>query len=503
MTEPAFEGGHATTAAGGPPPVVEDDGGFLTPRFIAVACRGRWQRPPSGPSGLDRPLAGVAIDSREAMPQRAFIAIRGERHDGHDHLEQAVRQGAAVLVVDRPLPPALRDRLEAAILEVEDGRRALRSLASAWRSSLRDTRVIGVTGSCGKTTTRRLIDAALRTRLRGVASPKSFNNEIGVPLTILSANRDAEYLLLEIGTSGPGEIGQLGAIASPHFGVVTMVGRAHLEGLGSLEAVAAEKCSLLDRLVGPAVAVTLADGGILAAAVEGRRRRLGESITFGTHPAAAVRVVSRQADPQGQWVELAGSAAARFEGIRRLRMRLPGAHNAANAAAAIAVALRMGVPFDDAAAAIAEVGPEDRRVQIEAMPGGGMLINDAYNANPESMSAALETLVEFAGGGRPCRLVLGDMLELGPASEQLHEALAREVASLRGRIEILEVVWVGSGSRLAAATTAAAGVPTRHQEAATPELAASIRERLPPEGVVLLKASRGVGLDRLAEWMRA
>lgn len=451
---------------------------------------------------MERPLAGVAIDSREAMPQRAFVAIRGERHDGHDHLAEAVRQGATMLVVDRPLPETLRDRLDAAILEVEDGRRALRTLAAAWRVALRDTRVIGVTGSCGKTTTRRLLEAALRSRLRGVASPRSFNNEIGVPLTILSAGREAEYLLLEIGTSGPGEIAQLGAIASPHIGVITMVGRAHLEGLGSLEAVAAEKCSLLDRLVGPSVAITLADGGILAAAIEGRRRRLGESITFGTHPSASVRVVSRQADPHGQWIELGGSPAARFEGVRRLRLRLPGAHNAHNAAAAITAALRMGVSFEDAAGAIAEVDAEDRRVQIETIPGGGTLINDAYNANPESMAAALETLVEVAAGGRPCRLVLGDMLELGAASEQLHEELAKGVASLRERIEILEVVWVGSGSRGAAAMTLAAGVPTRHREAATPALAASLREGLPPDGVVLLKASRGVGLDRLAEWMR-
>lgn len=471
----------------------------MTPRFIANACRGRWRRECVE---VDLPLAGVSIDTREAMPRRAFFALRGDRHDGHDHLAEAVRQGAGLVVVERRWCGSAEFDRGVGVLEVDDTRRALRSLAAAWREGLRDTRVIGVTGSCGKTTTRRLLEAALRTRLRGVASPKSFNNEIGVPLTILSAPADADFLLLEIGTSGPGEIAQLSSIARPHLGVVTMVGRAHLEGLGSLEAVAAEKASLLDRLAGPAVAVTLADGGILAAAVEGRAGRLGESITFGFGPSASLRILSRVPDGEGQWIELAPGRVGGEAVGGRLRLRLPGAHNAANAAAAIAAAVRLGIPFPEAAAAVGEVGPGDRRVEIERMPRGGTLINDAYNANPESMAAALQTLVEVAGAGRPCRLVLGDMLELGGASDRLHLELADAVVSLRERIEILEVVWVGSGSRSAAAATEAAGVRTRHAEAATPELAASLREGLTSDSVLLLKASRGVGLDRIAGWMR-
>jgi UDP-N-acetylmuramoyl-tripeptide--D-alanyl-D-alanine ligase len=463
----------------------------MTFEWFAAATRGRWRLEPGQPRGR---VAGVSIDSREMLAGRAFLAIRGERHDGHDHLDAAVRAGAALVVVESALPRSRSEDLGVPVLEVPDPRRALADLARAWRRSLEGTRVVAVTGSCGKTTTRRLIEAALRGRLRGHASPKSYNNEIGVPLSILATPADAEFLLLEIGTNGPGEIGLLAGIAAPHVGVITMVGRAHLEGLGSLEAIAAEKASLLDRLAPPAVAVVAADGGILESAVAARSSRLGEVITVGTAPHATLRMVARHplADG-GQEVELADG--------RRFRLRLCGAHNACNALAALAVALRMGVPFESAAAGIAAVLPEDRRLVIRPLDRGRTLVDDAYNANPDSMAAALSTLAEVAGGTRPCVLVLGEMLELGAASAGLHADLGRSVVALAAQQPIAEVIWVGGGVAPGAEATRAGGLSTRTLPQASRDLGESLAATLPENGVLLLKGSRGIGLDRLVEWL--
>lgn len=468
-----------------------NDGPSLTPAWIAEAGGGRWHLPPT-PEDASRRLHGVGIDSREDLSDRAFLAIRGERHDGHRFVGAAVEAGAAMVIVDASAVAAgAVPSLRVPILVVDDGRRALTRLARAWRAAF-PGRVIAVTGSCGKTTTKRLIHAALSTRLRGSASPKSFNNDLGVPLTLLAAAGSDDYVVVEVGTNRPGEIAMLADLVRPHVGVITMVGHAHLEELGSLEGVAAEKSSLLDRLASPAIAVIRADGGLLESAVESRRGRLGGVIRFGDRPKADVRMTDRRVEGEGQVLSLADG--------RRLRLRLDGTHNALNALAAVAVADRLGIPFEPVARALEAVEPTDRRLEVRVVAALRVL-DDAYNANPDSMSAALETLVERVGRG-PAALVLGDMLELGPLGPEAHRRLGRLVGALGRSIDLRRVVLVGPLSAHAARECAAIlACPVEHHPAATPEIAATLQRELPAGTTVLLKASRGIGLDRIGAWL--
>lgn len=461
-----------------------------TASWYAEATGGSWVGDPPQPEARVR---GAGIDTREDLHGRLFVALRGRHSDGHDHLEAAAAAGASLLLVEATKARRCRGRVAAGVpmLAVADPRTALATAARAWRARL-SGRVVAITGSCGKTTTKRLLDAALRGTLSGVASPRSFNNDLGVPLTLLSTPCDADYAILEIGTSGPGEIARLASIVRPHLAIVTMVGRAHLERLGSIEGIAAEKASLLDRLVAPSVAVIHADGGVLEAAVAARRGRIGEVVAFGASKRATLRIVDRRSDTLGQEVRLADG--------RRFRIRLPGAHQADNAVAALAAALRLGVDFESAASGLASVEPEAHR-SVERVAGGLRFLDDAYNANPDSMRAALATVAEFADDA-PTALVLGDMLELGVDAPSMHAKVGRAAARLAADRAVPLAVFVGPLSAAAADAfeSAAPAVPCLRAEKATPDLARSIADRLEPGTRVLLKASRGVGLERLVDW---
>ncbi|MGA0285420.1 MAG: UDP-N-acetylmuramoyl-tripeptide--D-alanyl-D-alanine ligase [Phycisphaerales bacterium] len=474
-------------------PVAGVDADWPTAAWYAEATGGRWVGLP--PRDEVR-VRGAGIDTRESLNGRVFVALRGRHADGHDHLEAATAAGASMLLVETTKAERCRRVVpsEIPMLAVADPRTALATAARAWRATLAG-RIVAVTGSCGKTTTKRLLHAALRRTLRGVASPRSFNNDLGVPLTLLSIPRHADYAVLEVGTSGPGEIAQLASLVRPHLAIITMVGRAHLERLGSIEGIAAEKASLLDRLTAPAVAVVRADGGVLEAAVAARGARIGEVVTFGHAKRATVRVVERRWDSDAQVVRLADG--------RRFRLRLPGAHQAENAAAAIAAAVRLGVSFESAAAGIASVEAEAHR-SVERIAGGLRFLDDAYNANPDSMRAALEMVAEFENDA-PTALVLGDMLELGPEAAAMHAAMGRAVADLAARRPVPLAVFVGPLSAEAADAfeAKATGVPCLRANEATPELARAIADRLEPGTRVLLKASRGIGLERIVEWADA
>lgn len=465
-----------------------------TPRFLAEACGGRWVENGDSPAA-SAPLAGLGLDSRERLDGRGFLAIRGAQRDGHDFLEAAVAAGAACLVVEEAALAAGRRVPDGVpVFAVSDPRRALAEMARAWRRAL-EGRVIGVTGTCGKTTTKRLLHAALASTQRGSASPKSFNNDLGVPLTLLAAKADDDFVVVEIGTNRPGEIAHLTEIARPHVGVITLVGHGHLEELGSLEGVAAEKSSLLDRLASPAIAVVRGDQPVLASAVAARRGRLGEVITFGQSASAQIRLAGRRPLERGQEIELADG--------RRFRIAMDGEHNALNAVAALAVAERLGVPFGAAAGGMATVLPSDHRGERRSV-GGFTLLDDAYNANPDSMAAALLNAAERLGD-RPAAIVLGDMLELGAAGPELHRRLGRQAAAIAARLDLRAIVFVGPLSRHAceAFTEAAAGFGgvVEHVEQPTPGLAARLESLLPSGASILLKASRGIGLDRVGRWL--
>lgn len=518
--------------------------------FVREATEGVWlRRPESRAPGAPCEFSGVGTDTRERLDGMLFVALRGERHDGHEHLAAAAQVGAAAAIVDRDvdlaaLPARFGILRVNAAGETAPGRSgtvcretadapsvgtshvspseagtlgALQRLAAAHRRRLRAV-VIGITGSAGKTTTRRLLDAVLATRLRGVQSPKSFNNHIGVPLTLLSATPSHDYVLAEIGMSAPGEIAALSRLAEPEIGIVTGVGRAHLGGLGSVEAIAREKASLLEHLrwrdstgaaAGSAdacgdariepVAIACADAPALRGHLAALRRQGRRVITFGESADADVRLTGRRVASRsrgiGQEIEVDGSM--------RAFLALPGRHNAVNALAAIVAARAMGL---DDAAIVDGLGRADaaemrfERRTVGDGDGAVVLVNDAYNANPESMAAALATFAEIAAGAARRVVVLGDMLELGVEAPALHAELGERVVEVDRRASIDLAIFVGPMSAHAAdAVRRAWPASDSTRVVAQPALdVAAIAALVRPGDAVLLKASRGMGLERAA-----
>ncbi|MBL9141187.1 MAG: UDP-N-acetylmuramoyl-tripeptide--D-alanyl-D-alanine ligase, partial [Phycisphaerae bacterium] len=382
------------------------------------------------------------------------------------------------------------------LLEVADTRVALADLARWWRSRLRG-KVIGITGSSGKTTTRRLVHAALGRTMKGSASPKSYNNDIGVPLTVLGAAADDGYLVCEIGMSHPGEIAPLARIAAPNVAIITMAGRAHIGNMGSVQAIIHEKASLVDGLNTNGMAVVNGDQPELVAAVNERVKPGVRVATFGTTETCQWKLVSRTAksmrlrEPDGTEWECA--------------LALPGDYNAMNALAAIAAARLLGVPATEIAAALPGVGPADMRMTRQSI-GGVDVFNDAYNANPDAMLASLRAFVELTGGEAPTArrvTVLGDMLELGDQASivALHAEVGRAVAAVGPAVAI----FVGDGSAHGARAASEAGSPAHilHVPLLDESGVSAIAALLRPGDAILLKGSRGSRMEQLIAALEA
>ncbi len=459
-----------------------------------LATRPEWLGVAGG--GLESEEAGVTVDSRSVRPGQVFVAIKGERFDGHDFLPEAAAAGARSVIVQHEPRGPLTDDLgrPVAVIRVPDTRRALLRLAQAYRRALEGMKVIGVCGSNGKTTTVRLIDAVLSQRLRGIASRKSFNNDVGVPLTILSARPGHQYLICEIGTNAPGEIAALGSIVEPDVAVIVSIGREHLEGFGSLEGVAREEAAILRCIRAGGAGVATADAPALGPHL--RACRDVALVRFGRDREADLRLTETSHE-QGGWVRFT------VNGRWRLRCPLVGEHNALNALAAVAVGRRFGLNDEEIAAGLLSVrGPEMRWERSNL--GGVELVNDAYNANPESMLAAVRT---FGGvyptGPRRRVMVLGDMLELGAAGEASHLEIGRVVAA-EHLTDVL--VTLGPLGTLIARAARDGGLPGACVTAlpeASDDACTEAARRVRPGDVVLLKGSRGVRLERVARALAA
>ncbi len=442
------------------------------------------------------PLAGITTDSRAVRPGQFFLALKGDRTDGHEYLATAAGSGARMLIVhnQEKVPAALPKSV--GVLLVPDTGAALLRLAAAYRKTLATTRVIAVGGSNGKTTTCKLLSAILSRTLRGTASPKSFNNAVGVPITILGAQRTDQYLICEVGTNAPGEIAPLAAVIEPDIAVITSVGREHLEGLGSLKGVVQEEAALIAALRPGGLAVINADAPMLVEAVRpflnasAPGQKAKALVTFGASPAADLRITSAVCSPSGVVFQL----------NERERYQLPllGRHNAGNAAAAIAVARRMGITTPEIEAGLASAkGPEMRMERSDV--GGVAFVNDAYNANPESALAAIDTFTSVyrnAPGVSRRVMVLGEMLELGEQAPDLH----REVGDAIAKAGVFDlVVLVGqlamyAGERLSRSLPPDRVAPFSNAEGAN---ATEIARLLRPGDAVLLKGSRRVGLEKI------
>ena len=421
-------------------------------------------------------FSNVSTDTRRLTPGTLFVALTGDRFDAHDFLKDAEARGATAAVVRRGTPrqPGLP------FFEVDDTLAALGLLARARRRALpAGAPVVAITGSSGKTSAKEMIRAALAARWRVHATTGNLNNLVGVPLTILDTPADAEALVVEAGASVPGEIARLRAIIEPTIAVITNASFAHVEGFGSIAGVMREKLALVD---GVRVAVVGTEPAELAA--EARRR---------THTVVAGRAPDADVRPEAADLDDAGRPVVRWRG-RTFTLPVVGLHQVENAMIALAVAEEAGV---DAAAAV------DRLAGVTLPAGRGSLvqldgltvIDDTYNANPASMRAALEFAAAYAEHHRrPLAVVVGSMLELGAESARLHAAVADAVMAVRPAPALVAVVGdfapafarhaTALGSRLLAAPDADA-------------LGPALRARLRGNEVVLLKASRGVAMERV------
>jgi UDP-N-acetylmuramoyl-tripeptide--D-alanyl-D-alanine ligase len=433
-------------------------------------------------SGADHPVVvdgPVVIDGREAAPGSLFAAFVGERTDGHLHVPQAAANGAVAVLGSHPT--------ELPTVVVADVQRALQQLATAVVAQVRRAgglTVVGITGSQGKTSAKDLLAAVLAQAAPTVATHGSYNNEIGMPLTALRVDAHTRYLVLELGARGKGHIAALAELVTPDIGMVLNVGQAHLGEFGSREAIAEAKGELIEAATGTAV-LNADDDRVAAMAARTHARVL----TFGRERPADVRVEDLRLDRLGRPV----FALATPQGTVPVALRLVGAHQAMNAAAAAAAALAAGLTIAQVGEALAGVTALSKwRMELHELPGGAIVLNDAYNANPDSMRAGLDALAAIGADAAVARTiaVLGEMRELGPDSEREHLAIGRYAAE-RG-IDV--VVVVGDEAR-GIAEGAGSAVLLPDNAAAT----AWVREHVGPGDAVLVKASNGARLYEVAE----
>lgn len=487
---------------------------FWTRDSIKRVVGGQWLSRGQEADGAGQAvLAGLSTDTRTVARGQVFLALRGERFDGHQFLRSAAESGAGLLIIDdesagRALVAGKPAVSEVYVLRVADTGRALLKLAAAYRASLERTRVVGVVGSNGKTTTARLIASVLAAGgVRGTASPKSFNNAVGVPLTILSASPSDQFLVCEIGTNAPGEIGTLAEVVRPDVVVITSIGREHLEGFGTIDGVAREEGSVLRYLNEGALVIAPSDLPTGAEVLEDMLRAQPNVLRFGTSASADLRAANAR--------HVAGRLTFSINGRLLISMSMLGEHNALNALAAFAVARRFGVEESKIVQSLGIAAGAPMRLELcrvtrtsrrsagdgidQTAAGEVVFINDAYNANPESVLAALATFESVMGdwpGVRRRVVMLGDMRELGSASEDSHREIGRRISTMRG---IDRFLLVGPMMRHAydeACRSSTSGT-VLHVPGLDDAAMIEAADQVQAGDLVLLKGSRGTRMERV------
>jgi UDP-N-acetylmuramoyl-tripeptide--D-alanyl-D-alanine ligase len=432
---------------------------------------------------------GISTDTRTLTAENLFIALAGENFDGHDWLAKAAEQGAAGLLLRADAAgklASLPEELPA--IGVPDTLRALGDIARDWRRRF-PVPVVAITGSSGKTTTKEMF-AAIAARTRNLLrTDGNLNNQIGLPLTLLRLHGKHELAVVEMGTNSPGEIAILAAIAEPDIGLITNIGPAHLEGLGSLSAIREEKGSLFEMMAERGTAILNHDDpaiGLLA------KRWRGKRISFGLGPGAGVTA---------RGIEPAGPEGVRFQlvidgiGIPVFLTAL-GEHNVMNALAAAAAAWSLGFDRHEIAAGLAAFRPVPGRTEIRRLGNGAFMIIDAYNANPDSVREAIKTLQGLRGNGDAV-VILGDMLELGEQSKALHD----QIGTLLADANIHDLFLKGSLTEALATGAIRQGFPAERITffEAPEKVVSSLQSRLKKDDWILIKGSRKMKMEKVAE----
>jgi UDP-N-acetylmuramoyl-tripeptide--D-alanyl-D-alanine ligase len=435
--------------------------------------------------GDDVEVSAVATDSRRIEGGELFVAIQGEHADGHDFVADAFARGAVAAIVGRPVPGG-------PVVEVADTGRALLDLARDERDRMGDVTVVGVTGANGKTSTKDLAAAVVSTGFRTHASPASFNNEIGLPMTLLGAPPRTEVVVAELGARHEGDVRLLCDVARPSVVLVTNVGVAHMEVFGSWDAIVRAGAEPLLALSFDDVAILNADDPVVRGYAAATAARV---VTFGMEADADVRASDVAMGPDGR-----ASFALQARGDReRVELTVPGDHMVSNALAAAALGIELGLSAAECAAALKGARVSAWRMETFTTAGGVVILNDAYNANPESMAAGLKTARWIARQGR-LAAVLGHMAELGPIAFDEHERLGELVV----RIGVDRLVTVGEPARAIARAAVREGqLPedvASYDEAS--EATADVRTWARRGDTVLIKGSRVAGLERVAEALR-
>jgi UDP-N-acetylmuramoyl-tripeptide--D-alanyl-D-alanine ligase len=434
-------------------------------------------------------ISGISIDTRTLQPGEAFFAIRGDKFDGHDFVNQAMKAGAGVAVVSESRLVAL-GHMRIPLLVVQDVLHALEKLGIASRARSR-AQIVAVTGSVGKTTTKEMLRAILSASGNVHASAASFNNHWGVPLTLARMPADTNFGVFEIGMNHAGEITPLVAMVRPHVALITTVAPAHLGNFDSIDGIARAKAEIFSGVVRGGYAVVNRDikqYSMLCRLAEDAG--IAEIRSFGTRKGADFRLVSANSGPDGSKV----SAAIGKEKISYF-LPLPGAHQIVNSLAALGAATLLGADLARSAGAFAAIEPEKgrgRRHALRMRGGEALLVDESYNANPASMEAALAMLATFEPQGRRIA-VLGDMLELGESSQKLHRALAEPIASSKADLVYL------AGPQMAAL---ARDLPAERLGGHYPDaaaLAAALVKRVKAGDVVMVKASQGLKFATIIE----
>jgi UDP-N-acetylmuramoyl-tripeptide--D-alanyl-D-alanine ligase len=452
-------------------------------KFIAEACAGEQRR--GSPETLVR---RVCTDSRQAQSGDLFVALPGERHDAHAFLPDVMRNGVSAALVERSR--AVPEFPEGAVVAVTNTRRALGQIAARYRKDF-SVPIIAVGGSNGKTTTKELIASVLRQKLNTLWSEASFNNDIGVPLTLLRLENSHQAAVLEVGTNHPGEIAPLMKMIRPQLGVITNVGREHLEFFGDLEGVAKEEGAVAEGLPADGKLFINGDNEWTEKIVQRTKAKI---VRVGLNEGSDWRASRLRPDKNGLAFTVQ-SANAEFAG--EYRVNLLGRHQVVNSLFALAIGAELGLSRIEIERGLAECQPPKMRLQLWEF-NGVRVLDDAYNANADSVLAALQTLQDFPCKGRRVA-VLGDMAELGAHAESAHLEIGRRAAELG----VEQLFTFGTMAPLIARAAREAGLNRVLEFIDVEPAADAVKKFVKPGDVLLLKASRSSRLERIAELLRA